>query len=400
MLQLCSKAMSHGAQRVSLARFVWDISGNCTEPHLTEFQSRPAQSRKVSQGYRRETFAMPFFGETVICEGFAPRPARTESLKHSVLGPKCWGLQLDLSTRCRRCEHCRQHRRVLWQQRATQETRAAPRTWFGTLTVRPEALFLALTKARSRLADQGIDYDGLAIGEQFALLHREISPELTKMLKRLRKQTTAPLRYVIVAEQHKSGAPHYHVLLHEVDIARPVRHAELSAQWRLGFSKWKLVLDSKSAGYVAKYLGKSLAARVRASKHYGDATHYYCIATSESAGCVGPSDPSDGNTRAHRTFRWAHNIDGLTPSRKSRLEPSRTALSDDCEQSSANTGRPGVSEKPQTVGAGGICRSSDRPGANSRDPPGAQGASAHAEVAAASATARPPNHESPVSSGS
>lgn len=143
------------------------------------------------------------------------------------------------------------------------------RTWFGTLTLRPEVQHARLSQARLRLARQGLDYDELPSVERFAERHREISRDLTLYLKRVRKQSGAAMRYLLVAEVHKSGDPHYHALVHEQDPQRPIKHAVLSGQWTLGHEKWRLVSDERECAYVAKYLGKAKTARVRASLAYG-----------------------------------------------------------------------------------------------------------------------------------
>ena len=125
--------------------------------------------------------------------------------------------------------------------------------------------------ARQRLVDRAVDFDALSNDKQFQARHQAIGPELTKFLKRVRKESAAMLRYCLVAEAHKSGLPHYHLVVHETG-GEPVRHKTLQGQWKLGYSNWKLVdiNDSgKTAAYVAKYLSKSALARVRASKHYG-----------------------------------------------------------------------------------------------------------------------------------
>ena len=125
--------------------------------------------------------------------------------------------------------------------------------------------------ARQRLVARAVDFDLLSISQQFQARHQAIGPELTLFLKRVRKESAAKLRYCLVAEAHKSGLPHYHLVVHETG-GQPVRHKTLQGQWKLGFSNWKLVdiNDSgKTAAYVAKYLSKSALARVRASKHYG-----------------------------------------------------------------------------------------------------------------------------------
>lgn len=126
-----------------------------------------------------------------------------------------------------------------------------------------------LNRARQEMARHGIDYDALSEEEQFRERVRAISPEITKFIKRVRKNSGAPLRYLWVAERHKSGAPHFHMLVHEVDEASPVRYDVLTSAWWFGFTRFKLIEDTKAAGYVSKYLSKDACARVRASLHYG-----------------------------------------------------------------------------------------------------------------------------------
>lgn len=157
---------------------------------------------------------------------------------------------------------------MLWEQRAKAETEIASRTWFGTLTLRPEAHATIANRARSRLSRQGIDFEMLAFGEQFLERHRECNLEITKYLKRVRKHSGS-FRYLCVAEHHKSGLPHYHLLVHEF-IEGSVKHEVLSRQWGLGFEKWKLIHETKQATYLCKYLSKASVARVRASGGYGD----------------------------------------------------------------------------------------------------------------------------------
>lgn len=156
----------------------------------------------------------------------------------------------------------------MWSTRAKAETQAAKRTWFGTLTLRPEAHVIMRSRARVRLATQGIDFDSLPIGEQFILHHHQCSIEITKYLKRVRKESAAQFRYLLVAEHHQSGLPHYHVLIHEHVGA--VKHATLAKQWLLGFEKYRLVTDLREATYLCKYLSKATVARVRASVRYGE----------------------------------------------------------------------------------------------------------------------------------
>ena len=193
-------------------------------------------------------------------------------------------MTLELHTPCRRCEKCKLQRQRLWMARAIEETRLASRTWFGTLTLRPEAWLHAVNHCRAKEAIQGVDYDALPESERLALIHARVGAEVTKMLKRLRFKLGADaLRHLVVLEVTKAGVLHYHLLLHETDDQRPLRHVQIKDEWPLGFSKWVLVKDqvredgsiipaARVAGYVAKYLSKSLLARVRASKAYGKGT--------------------------------------------------------------------------------------------------------------------------------
>jgi hypothetical protein len=151
------------------------------------------------------------------------------------------------------------------------EIAAAPRTWFGTLTFRPEQVYRAKCAANLRLAAQGTQWDELKEAEAFRRMADELGKEVTLFIKRVRKRA-ASLRYCLVAEAHKSGVPHFHMLAHEVHELSPVRHKLLVDCWTAGFSNWKLA-DERSAHYVTKYLTKSMRARIRASIGYGNITH-------------------------------------------------------------------------------------------------------------------------------
>lgn len=180
---------------------------------------------------------------------------------------------VEIDARCRKCPACLRQRQREWTARAVSETRSAARTWFGTMTLAPEFHFRAKLAACRHLAKNGLDFEALPDHEQFAERHKVISKEITKFVKRLRKSSGSPLRYLIVAEAHQSGLPHYHMLLHERDQSKPIPKREVEGQWRIGFSKWRLVPPSPEekgpAFYVCKYLAKSSEARVRASVRYG-----------------------------------------------------------------------------------------------------------------------------------
>lgn len=246
---MVDRALSAGARRIGLSRVRWDISGDCTRPYVQEFYARPSGDEDVRfirrpQGRRR------------IVVGRETRVPMT----------------LEIHTPCRSCEKCKLHRQRLWAARARQETAAAARTWFGTLTLRPESWLHACNQCRAKEAAQGVDFDALPEAERLALIHARTGAEVTKMLKRIRTLVpTGLVRFLVVLEVTKAGVIHYHLLVHELSEGSPIRHKQLSDQWKLGFAKWRLLGDPAEAGYVAKYLSKSLLARVRASEGYGGA---------------------------------------------------------------------------------------------------------------------------------
>lgn len=248
--KLAAHALAMGADRYGLYEVRWDTSGRCADPVRTYFEGRPegrAFTHKGAAGLMR-TPNYVFYGD-----GFD----RDQIM--AVL----------LLSRCRRCTPCLRARQFAWSQRAKFELGNASRTWFGTLTLTPDQHYLAELRARRELRRQSVDFDKLAPAEQFKARHRAIAPELTKWLKRIRKESGASLRYLLVAEAHESGLPHYHTLVHE----RSGRCGErtLRGQWNLGFSKFNLVDagDPRAAHYVCKYLSKAAEARVRASVRYG-----------------------------------------------------------------------------------------------------------------------------------
>ena len=123
--------------------------------------------------------------------------------------------------------------------------------------------------AEARLIEGGSKLALLTEEQRFASIVAAQTPDVTKWLKRVRKESGAKLRYILVAEAHKSGLPHYHMLVHEQVGGGQVGERTLRKQWAMGFSKWNLVTDKAPARYVCKYLTKAAAARVRASLNYG-----------------------------------------------------------------------------------------------------------------------------------
>ncbi len=174
-----------------------------------------------------------------------------------------------IETPCRKCEPCLRARSQLWAARARDELAMASRTWFGTLTLAPAIALQLRFGTQSVLAVRGHALGELTEDELFRATAVSASTELTKWLKRIRKNSGATLRYMLVCEKHKSGIPHWHVLIHEHQ--GKVLKSQLEASWRYGFSHFRLVErgNERTAWYVTKYLSKSALARVRASQSYG-----------------------------------------------------------------------------------------------------------------------------------
>lgn len=171
--------------------------------------------------------------------------------------------------RCRRCSKCLRQRSRVWTARAIVETTASNRTWFGTLTLAPDRATQARYAADRRLTQRISDRSSSA--NQFTEMVNHVTPELTRFLKRIRKNSGASLRYLLVAEAHKSGVPHWHCLIHEYQGKATKR--ELDAAWRYGFSQFRLVEtgSERVVRYACKYLSKTAMTRVRASRGYGSA---------------------------------------------------------------------------------------------------------------------------------
>lgn len=195
--------------------------------------------------------------------------------------------------RCRKCDPCRAAKAALWKLRAMDEIQHAPRTWFVTLTFTPDQQAKADYAARLRLAENGVHRP--TGSELFAARFEALSPDVTTWLKRVRKRRkhayispnpndrgeecpgwdTAAFRYLMVAEEHESGLPHVHLLVHEIS-GQTLTKRRLLHTWVSGYANAKLVGGEefeddghKAAAYVCKYISKSMLARVRSSHGYG-----------------------------------------------------------------------------------------------------------------------------------
>lgn len=258
VMRLASTALAKGGQQVSPLRVEWDCSGKCQEPVHRDVQAGP---------YRDRLFKGKVLLPSEWCSG-------SKNVR-IIYRPK-WrhGFTVSLTVKCRKCERCRMERKWLWVNRAKRETAASFRTWFGTLTLRPDVYMGALNACRKVEINNGGDFEALTNAKQFALVHARVSRQVTLLVKRLRMSVDGPIRYLLVAEVHKSGVPHYHMLVHECAAGAYVKERILSQEWALGFSKWRLVNSLAEASYLCKYLSKSTAARVRASVRYGSASAF------------------------------------------------------------------------------------------------------------------------------
>jgi len=183
------------------------------------------------------------------------------------------GKYLVTLARCRSCKPCMDHRKEVWTARAFQEWCGSSRVWFGTLTFAPEKHYMLMVQAIKRSTLSADLWARLDEAERFARVEAEAAREVQLWLKRVRKAIEPmQLRYMLVAERHKSGNPHYHLLLHEQTDGSVTKRL-MEDQWEAcGFSAWRLLSGAHGATgvhYVAKYLNKTTVIRVRASKHYG-----------------------------------------------------------------------------------------------------------------------------------
>lgn len=218
---LFRKALAGGGERLSASAVRWKVHGDCEDPFVKEWVGTPAPL----DGGKYWTWT----------------PERRSTLR------------VEMWLRCNRCENCRKATARLWSHRISYEVANAPRSWFGTLTLNPASHFKCEVAARK---------DGVTPLHVSGL-------EVTRYLKRLRHHAKAPIRFVCVTELHKSGLPHYHLLIHEQQRGA-LSHAVLAEHWTWGFERWRVVdPQSQPAWYLCKYLVKQKVDRVRASLLYG-----------------------------------------------------------------------------------------------------------------------------------
>lgn len=236
--RLAVRALEHGADRPSLGLVVWDLAARCADPKSVEIVGRGdvAYRSNVNPGTL-----------SVIMTGLP----------------------------CRKCPHCLRIRGALWKERAMKEIAMADRTWFVTLTMKPSVQHATFMEEFARKSSRGwLDSDFVSRQEEFLLRCNGGLRLVTKFWKNVRKpqagEEPVRLKYLVVAERHKTGLPHFHALVHER--AGSVTYRRLADRWtRYGFFQGKLVESGpKAARYVAKYIAKDmLGLRIRASEGYG-----------------------------------------------------------------------------------------------------------------------------------
>lgn len=256
------RALAAGARQLSPFEIEWEVQGNCTSP-----VERTLWARKV----RPVTHIVETW-ENERPEAWEPEEGFDDwKINWGVRnigrdlpeGPYC----IWLTVRCRKCDKCRAFRGRLWRERALAEVNASIRTWFGTITLSPEwqAHFGMRAALEVRRKKVGVTLENLPLNEQLWMRHKFIGAEFTNIFKRMRKSGLV-FRYLMVLEAHKSGLPHYHMLIHE--IGNPIVKKRLDCIWPFGFVQWRLA-EREHAFYVCKYISKSNASRVRASLRYG-----------------------------------------------------------------------------------------------------------------------------------
>lgn len=250
------KAYEAGGRLVDTNVIDWDCSNGCQSPSHFTMTFRERRSERDTNGY---------IGRYVDWSNTRQCPEHIPNMFDNT--PKVGGIVkwIDIHVPCRKCEVCLKKRANLWYFRAKTEIQMSVRTWLLTLTLSPDWHYYCECQAVKKYGY----WSNTELG-RLEQRHNIISAEITRYLKRVRKEAGVTLRFLLVLECHKSGLPHYHLLIHEPCIDECVRKRTLQSQWKWGFSDARLVDTCHAGAYVAKYLNKSILARVRASIDYGD----------------------------------------------------------------------------------------------------------------------------------
>lgn len=239
--RLATKALAYGATRVTFSRIEWEVGAKCDGPLTVEI---------VGRGDRYE--------------------ARS-SVNPGHLSVLLTGLP------CRKCTRCLRIRAARWAERAMTEIASSDRTWFCTLTLKPEVQHRVFMEELAARYARGWSSSDISEETEFLLRCQGGFNLVTKFWKNVRKpqadEEPVRLKYLVVAERHVSGLPHYHAFVHEK--AGSITYRRLADRWtKNGFFHAKLVgseelSHTKSARYLTKYIAKDMLCRVRASQRYG-----------------------------------------------------------------------------------------------------------------------------------
>lgn len=272
---LAADALDRGGEATAPGRVLWRVAGNCQSP--VERRVSPRREERLGQWVESYGTRKVYNDAGYYWVDTFRRANELHPLGEIAHEPK--GVVVTVEARCRKCDCCRAQKAREWAAKARAEIETGVRTWFGTLTFRPELQTVMEYRAELRYSNQAgtPDLRAADAATQFREWNSVAGAEVTKLFKRLRK-AGYEFRYLLVMEAYNRAGvvfPHYHMLLHEQSVERPIRHAVLSRAWPHGFSVWKLVSeeDSKAAWYVCKYIAKTSAARVRASEGYGGSTN-------------------------------------------------------------------------------------------------------------------------------
>jgi len=247
------------------------IISNAQVVPVSGIKVRPVRAVHFSMLLRRALEANAVIvGSKVVwrCSGRCASPVWIQYVpRDESNGNRGRSMILDHYVKCRKCTECQNERRRLWYKRAVIEYEGSSRTWFATFTLKPELqtqlLYTADRDSRKWMLGP---LDSLPEKRRFELLLYAAGGIIGAYFRSLRKQGHN-LRYLVVAEKHKSGLPHWHGLIHET--GSPIPKRVLQEHWPHGFTLMKLVDDHKACGYVVKYLTKETGARVRCSLSYG-----------------------------------------------------------------------------------------------------------------------------------
>jgi len=245
LMRMCARALDQGAQLVSAIRIRHDVFGDCIDPRSVVHFGRPEP---------------PALDRMVTISPGKRKP-----------------LELEFRVRCNKCKPCSRRLQNMWRHRAVGEVIVANfekrRTWFATLTCSPAYLYRAKAVCEEEAVRTSTTLDGMSAEQQFHKLDSVIYRDIQRWFKRLRfgrrGAKAAQFIYLCVTEAHRSGEPHYHLLITETNPDNPLLKAAFrSGLWPGGYAAFKLVSSPSAAGYVVKYLRKQ-GGRVRASKDYG-----------------------------------------------------------------------------------------------------------------------------------